>query len=258
LRPRIIPCLLVRDKGLVKSEKFNNFKYVGDPLNAVKIFNEKEVDEIMVIDIDATTNNKEPDYELIERISSQCRMPLSYGGGIKTVEQAKIITSLGVEKVCLSSKAISNPEVLNEISSQIGVQSTVGVIDFKKKPLLRGYNVFTHNGKINTKKSPLEVALQMQKSGCGEIVLNSIDLDGTKAGFDLNILKQVFDSTTIPITILGGAGSIDHFRKALIEVDWPIGLSAGSYFVFKGKFRAVLIDYLSNEEKQKLCSVVNC
>ena len=155
LRPRIIPCLLVHEKGLVKSVQFKNHKYVGDPINAVRIFNEKEADELMLIDIDATINKEEPNFKMIQNIASECRMPLCYGGGIKNVQQAQKIFSLGVEKIALSSILIENPNLISEIASKVGSQSVVAVLDVKKK-LLGGYEVYTHNGKISTGINPLE------------------------------------------------------------------------------------------------------
>ena len=190
LRPRIIPCLLLKDKGLVKTVNFKNPKYVGDPINAVRIFNEKEVDELMVIDIDATANNREPDYKMIENLAAECRMPLCYGGGVKTVEQAQRIFSLGVEKIAISSAAIENITLISEIAKVVGTQSVIVVIDVKKK-LLGGYEVCTHNGKKKTGKDPVEFAKQVQKLGAGEIVLNSIDNDGVMKGFDFTIIDKI-------------------------------------------------------------------
>ncbi len=249
LRPRIIPCLLISDNGLVKTEVFSKPKYVGDPLNAVKIFNEKNVDEIMVIDIDATVKKKEPNYKLIESIASECRMPLSYGGGINNREQAIRITALGVEKVCLSSEAINRPSLISEISSSIGSQSTVVVLDTKKRKFTSKLDVYIHNGKINTKQSPLELAIRMQEMGCGEIVINSIDRDGMLCGYDLDTLQEIYNETFIPITTMGGAGDINDLREALVRIKNPIGLAAGSLFTFRGKYKAVLINYPSEEEK---------
>lgn len=190
LRPRIIPCLLVHDKGLVKTVQFKDPKYVGDPLNAVRIFNEKETDELMVLDIDATKDQREPDYKMIENIAAECRMPLCYGGGVKTVDQAHKIFSLGVEKIAISSAAIENPKLITEMANRVGNQSVVVVIDVKKK-LFGGYEVFTHNGKKSTGKQPQEIAALMQEMGAGEIVLNSIDKDGLMTGYDLELVQKL-------------------------------------------------------------------
>jgi imidazole glycerol-phosphate synthase subunit HisF len=250
LRPRIIPCLLIKDKGLVKTVNFKNPKYVGDPINAVRIFNEKEVDELMVIDIDATAENRDPDYKMIENLAAECRMPLCYGGGVKTVEQAQRIFSLGVEKIAISSAAIENISLISEIAKVVGTQSVIVVIDVKKK-LLGGYEVCTHNGKNKTGKDPVEFAKQIQKLGAGEIVLNSIDNDGVMKGFDFTIIDKIRQAVTIPMTVLGGAGSLDDISK-VIEKYKIIGVSAGSLFVFKGIYKAVLINYPSKSDKAEM------
>lgn len=250
LRPRIIPCLLVHDKGLVKTEHFKNPRYLGDPLNAVRIFNEKECDELMVVDIDATRESNEPDYALIRNLAAECRMPLCYGGGIKTVEQARNIFSLGVEKVAVSSAAIQRPELVREIAEQVGSQSVVVVLDVKKK-LLGGYEVYTHNGKKETGKNPVDLARMFQEMGAGEIVINSIERDGAMKGYDLNLVEKVRNAITLPLTVLGGAGKLSDIGE-LIQTYGIIGASAGSLFVFKGTYKAVLINYPNWEEKDKL------
>ncbi|RWX02400.1 AglZ/HisF2 family acetamidino modification protein [Flavobacterium cerinum] len=250
LRPRIIPCLLVHEKGLVKSVNFKNHKYVGDPINAVRIFNEKEVDELMVIDIDATVENREPDYKMIENLAAECRMPLCYGGGVKTVEQAQRIFSLGVEKIAVSSAIIEDPDFITRMAEKVGTQSVVAVLDVKKK-LLGGYEVYTHNGKKKTGKNPVEFAKELEKLGIGEIVINSIDNDGVMKGYDMGIIEKVRDAVSIPMTVLGGAGSLEDIKQ-LIKKFGIIGASAGSLFVFKGVYKAVLINYPSREEKDTL------
>ncbi len=250
LRPRIIPCLLVHDKGLVKTVQFKNPKYVGDPINAVRIFNEKESDELMVIDIDATRENREPDYKLIENLAAECRMPLCYGGGVKTVEQAHKIFSLGVEKIAISSIVFQNPAIVTAIAERVGSQSVVVVLDVKKK-IFGGYEVYTNNGKKSTGKSPIEVAIDMQKLGAGEIVINSIDQDGMMKGYDFDLLTRVHDAINIPMTALGGAGSLTDIAE-LIKKYGIIGASAGSLFVFKGIYKAVLINYPNWNEKETI------
>src|SRR5450759_149545 len=172
LRPRIIPCLLVHNKGLVKTVNFKNPKYVGDPINAVRIFNEKEVDELIVLDIDATTEHREPDYKMIENLAAECRMPLCYGGGVKTVDQAQRIFGLGVEKVALSSSAINRPNLVSEAAKIVGSQSVIVVLDVKKSFKTEEYEVWTHNRQKNTGKSPVDLAVQMERLGAGEIVIN--------------------------------------------------------------------------------------
>jgi imidazole glycerol-phosphate synthase subunit HisF len=251
LRPRIIPCLLVRDKGLVKTVKFGASKYVGDPINAVKIFNEKEVDELMVLDIDATTKGQEPDFQMIQDLAAECRMPLSYGGGVKTLEQAKNIIGLGVEKVALSSAVLKNPELVAEIAEEIGNQSMVVVLDIKKKMFGARYEIWTHNAKVNTGKCPIEFSQELEKFGVGEIILNSIDNDGVMKGYDLTLVQKVREATTVPMSVLGGAGSLKDIGS-LINQFGIIGAAAGSLFVFKGAYKAVLINYPNPVDKDTL------
>ena len=250
LRPRIIPCLLVQNKGLVKSVQFKNHKYVGDPINAVRIFNEKEADELMLIDIDTTINKVEPNYKMIQNIASECRMPLCYGGGIKNVQQAQKIFSLGVEKIALSSILVENPNIISDLASKVGSQSVVAILDVKKK-LFGGYEIYTHNGKNSTGINPIDFVQKIENLGAGEIVINSIDQDGTMNGYDLKLVEQIRKSTSLPLTILGGAGSLNHIGN-LIQNYGIIGAAAGSLFVFKGVYKAVLINYPSFNEKDKL------
>ena len=250
LRPRIIPCLLVSNKGLVKTVKFKDPKYVGDPINAVRIFNEKETDELIILDIDATHLNQEPDYRSIEFWASECRMPLCYGGGIKTVEQAQRIFSLGVEKIALSSEAIFNTKIISSIAKRVGSQSVVVVLDVKKKTF-GGYELFTHNGSKSTGLNPIDFAKKCTQEGAGEIVVNSIDNDGTMKGYDLNLIRKIRNVIDTPMTVLGGAASLDDLGEVINEFG-IIGASAGSMFVFKGKYKAVLINYPDKADKDSL------
>lgn len=251
LRPRIIPSLLVHQKGLVKTVNFGNSKYVGDPINAVRIFNEKEVDELIVLDIDATVENREPDFNMIKNLAAECRMPFCYGGGVKTVEQAKKIINLGAEKVALSSAAIENPDLIKAIAKAVGNQSVVVVLDIKKVGLFGKYELFIHNGKNKVDKNLIEFAKLMEANGAGEIVVNSIDNDGVMKGYDLALIDKIRESISIPMTVLGGAGSLQDIGK-VINKHGIIGVAAGSLFVFKGVYKAVLINYPSLEEKEKL------
>ncbi len=250
LRPRIIPCLLVHKKGLVKTVNFKSPKYVGDPINAVRIFNEKQVDELMVLDIDATVENREPDYQMIQYLAAECRMPLSIGGGIKTAEQAQRIFSLGVEKVAMSSAVVNQPNLVSRLAKEVGSQSVVIVLDVRKK-LLGGYEVYTHNGKVGTKQDPIELVKQFEQLGAGEIVVNSIDKDGQMKGYDRELARRIRGATSLPVTILGGAGSLADIGQ-LIKEHGVIGAAAGSLFVFKGVYRAVLISYPTAAEKDQL------
>lgn len=251
LYPRIIPCLLVHKKGLVKTTKFKEPKYVGDPINAVKIFNEKEVDELIVVDIDASREGREPDYKMIENLATECRMPLCYGGGIKTIEQAQKIFSLGVEKIAVSSAAIENPSIISAMAERVGNQSVVVVMDVKKKTLSGKYELYIHNGTKSTGIDPVLFAIEMQKSGAGEIVINSIDQDGVMKGYDMNLINKIREVINIPITVMGGAGTLDDIG-GVIQQHGIIGVAAGSLFVFKGKYRAVLINYPTAVEKNTL------
>jgi cyclase len=251
LRPRIIPCLLVKNNGLVKTVGFDKPKYVGDPLNAVRIFNEKEVDELMVVDIDATAQSREPNYKLIANLAAECRMPLCYGGGVTTPEQVQRIISLGVEKVALSAAAVANPSLISKAAQWVGGQSVVVVMDVKKVGMLRRYEVFTHNGNKASGLDPVSWAKQVEELGAGEVVLNSIDQDGELKGYDLTLVERVRQATTLPMTVLGGAGSLDDL-EALVCRFGTIGAAAGSLFVFKGKYKAVLINYPSRDEKDAL------
>lgn len=247
LRPRIIPCLLVHNKGLVKTVNFKNPKYVGDPINAVKIFNEKEVDELIVLDIDASVQNHEPDFTMIKNLAAECRMPLCYGGGVKTVSHARQIINLGAEKVALSSAAIENPQLVSDIAAAVGQQSVIVVLDVRKTGLLGKYEVFTHNGTKSTGKSPREFSQELERMGVGEIVVNSIDNDGVMKGFDLKLIQSVRDAINVPMTVLGGAGNLSDI-KDIISRFGIIGVAAGSLFVFKGVYKAVLINYPRRNE----------
>lgn len=253
LRSRLIPCLLLKNKGLVKTVQFSQPKYVGDPLNAVKIFNEKNSDELVILDICATVEGREPDYQMIKNIAAECRMPLCYGGGVSTVDQFKKITSLGVEKVAVSAAAILEPHLVKRAAEVVGSQSVVVVLDVKKRPFSNKYDVYTNNGNVATKKSMVELARKFQELGAGEIMVNSIDRDGVMQGYDLKLIEEVRSVVTLPLNALGGAGSLDHIKE-LIDRFGIIGASAGSLFVFKGKYRAVLISYPNQLEKDKIVS----
>lgn len=255
LRPRIIPCLLVHNKGLVKTTRFSNPRYVGDPINAVRIFNEKEVDELIVLDIDATVQNREPDYKMITHLAEECRMPLCYGGGIKSASQIRDIISLGVEKVSVSAAAVENPQLIESAANIVGNQSIVVVIDVKKSLFTSKYEVRTHNGNTTTGLNPVELAIRSEKYGAGEIVINSIDNDGTMKGYDLNLIEKIRSSVKIPVTVMGGAGSLQDIREIALKFG-TIGIAAGSLFVFKGPLKAVLINYPSRTEKDELLSSV--
>jgi len=252
LRPRIVPCLLVKNGGLVKTVRFASPKYVGDPINAVRIFNEKEVDELTVLAIDATALGKEPDYLMIRNLAAECRMPLCYGGGVKNEDQAERIIGMGVEKVAISSAAVENPGLIASLARRVGSQSVVVVMDVRRSGKGPGSaEIWTHNGTRNTGRKPAEFARQMQDLGAGEIVVNSIDNDGVMKGYDFELMDEVRAATSVPLTALGGAGSLDDLRK-LVKRMGLVGAAAGSLFVFKGVYRAVLINYPNRAEKDAL------
>lgn len=257
LAPRIIPCLLVHNKGLVKTKQFADPKYVGDPINAVKIFNEKSVDELMVLNIDATVEGEEPNYEMIAKLSAECRMPLCYGGGVSTVAQVKKILSLGVEKVALSAAAINNPGLLGDIAAQVGAQSVVLVLDVRKRRFGRQYDIYTHRGKRKASTSLFDFLDKLPGNVIGELVINHIERDGMMTGYDLPLIQRVFEKVACPVTVLGGAGSLADL-KSLTQQHPIVGAAAGSLFVFKGVYRAVLINYPSGIEKEQLLGEVQC
>ncbi len=249
LRPRIIPVLLVHKGGLYKTVGFGNPKYVGDPLNAVRIFNEKAVDELTVLDIDASREGREPDYALIRSLAAECRMPLCYGGGINSVEQFQRLISLGVEKVAVSAAAVSDLSLVSQAAEQVGRQSVVVVTDVRREGAL--WRVYTHNG---TRRSSYEAAgfvRDAQMAGAGEIVVNSIDKDGGMRGYDLELARAVRTAATCPLTVLGGAGSLADV-EGLVREFGIIGAAAGSLFVFKGAYRAVLVNYPRTADKDSL------
>lgn len=248
LRPRLIPCLLVHNQGLVKTVKFADPKYVGDPINAVRIFNEKVVDELMVLDIDATRLDREPDYRMIANLANECRMPLSYGGGVRDAGQIQRIIGLGVEKVAISAAAVADPGLITGAATRVGAQSIVVVLDIRKTGLLRRLEIVTHNATRRTGLDPVSFIREIEARGAGEIVLNFVDRDGTMEGYDLDLVEKLRSQTSLPVTILGGAGSLDHIA-ALWQAQGIIGAAAGSLFVFKGRYRAVLINYPNTVEK---------
>jgi len=257
LRPRIIPSLLINEGALVKTINFANEKYLGDPLNTVRIFNEKEVDELIISDISATTNKSEPNYQLISDIASECRMPICYGGGIKNISHIEKIISLGVEKVALSSAAINNPELIRDASNILGSQSIVVVLDMKKSGIFKNkFRIYTHRGKKLFKENPINLIKKIQELGAGELVINSIDKDGTRTGYDHELISYVKEHIKIPLTIIGGCDN-KYDMKSAIEKFGLLGLGAGSLFVLKGKYRAVLIQYLNTKEKNFIFSSIN-
>ena len=249
-RVRVIPALLIHHGGLVKSVRFRNYKYVGDPINAVRIFNEKEVDEIVVLDISATAEGRPPQMDKIREIASEAFMPLGYGGGISKLDEIRELISAGVEKVILNAMAFENPRLVADGAKYVGSQSIVVSMDVKKN-LWGKYKVYTHNGKKSTQTDPEEYARQMEAAGAGEILLNAIDRDGTFSGYDTELIRLVSSSIRIPLVAIGGAATLDDFSKAIQH--GASAVAAGSMFVLQRPHRAVLISYPSQKElKEKL------
>ncbi len=246
MRPRIIPSLLLRNSGLVKGEKFKDYKYLGDPINIVKIFNEKEVDEIFLLDIGATDSGGEPRYDFLQDIASEAFFPLGYGGGLKNCEQIRKILSSGFEKVSINTAAVENPGFIKEAAQTFGSSTIVVSIDVKKS-FLGGYTVFTHSGQKKTKLKVTEWAEQIEDLGAGEILINSIDQDGTMSGYDLALIEQVASRVKIPVVAAGGAGTLQHMVEA-VQKTGASAAAAGSFFVFQGPHRAVLVSYPTDQE----------
>ena len=246
LRPRIIPTLLLKDNGLVKTTKFSNPRYLGDPINAVKMFNGKGVDELCILDITATNEEREPDFEYLKDIASEAFMPLSYGGGITKIEHIKKLFFIGYEKIIINSSFISNPELVREAARIAGSQSIVVSIDVKNE-LFGKKSCYSHSGKNKIKINPIELAKKAEEFGAGEILLNSISKDGTMQGYDIDLVKEVSNAVKIPVIACGGAGNLDDIKKVLHEGK-AHAAAAGSFFVYYGKQKAVLINAPTEEE----------
>ena len=240
-RPRVIPVLLLHNNGLVKTVKFGKNTYIGDPINAVRIFNDLKVDEIVLLDIDATNENRSISIDLVKEIGEEANMPFSVGGGIKDIDTIKKLTTAGAERVILSSFAIEHPEFVAEAAGYFGSSTICVCIDYKKKWGGK-ISVYTRSGGKNSKKKIETVALEAQNAGAGEVIIQSIDRDGVMKGYDLEIIKQISEALTIPVIALGGAGSTLDI-EAGYKYAYANGLAAGSFFVFKGEHRGVLINY---------------
>jgi len=243
---RIIPSLLLRNRGLVKTVRFRESTYVGDPVNTVRIFNEKEVDELFFLDIDATRLKKEPPYDLIHDIASECFMPFAYGGGINSLFQIERIIKSGAEKIIINSAAYSVKNMIAEAVLRFG-SSTIAVSIDVKREFLRGNIVYVKGGTLSTGKNPVDYAIEMEDQGAGELLVNSIDRDGTMEGYDLDLIKSVSEAVKVPVIACGGAGKMSDFGAAFRE-GGASAVAAGSFFVFHGKRRAVLITYPSYSE----------
>jgi cyclase len=250
--PRVIPILLVSDGYLVKPVKFRGEQYLGDPINAVRIFNEKQVDELIICDIDASSKGHGVNYTLIEEIASEAFMPVGYGGGVSTSDEARRITAIGIEKVVLNTAAFEHPQIVTEISEVLGASSTVVSVDVRKKLLGTGWDSFVRRGTKRTGLSPIDAVVQAQQLGAGEILISSIDRESTGSGYDLKLIHEVSAAVTVPVIALGGAGSFADFAPALKA--GASAVAAGSQFVLNGKHRAVLISYPTPTEVRSLAS----
>lgn len=239
---RVIPCLLLQDGGLVKTRRFGPARYVGDPINAIRIFNEKYVDELVLLDIQASRTGAQPDYDLIARIAGECFMPLCYGGGIRTLEQARRIVACGVEKIAVNSMAIERPDLLRELSDELGASSVVASIDVKRD-LFGRERVFDPGRRRTTRLDPVAHARAVVEAGAGEIFLNNVDRDGEFCGFDVDLIRRTTQAVNVPVVACGGAGRLEDMRAAVAA--GASAAAAGSMFVFYGPHRAVLINYPS-------------
>lgn len=242
---RIIPSLLLRGSGFVKTVRFKDPVYLGDCFNTLRLFNEKEADELMIFDITATLENRSPRFDFLRNLASECFMPLGYGGGIRSIDDMRRLFSAGFEKLSLNTTAFKNAGMIKEAAREFGSQSVIVSIDFRKK-FLGGYEVYVNGGRERTGFDPIQTAMLAEEMGAGEILLNSIDRDGTMQGYELEIIRKVADAITIPVIACGGAGSLDDFKQAIHE-GHASAVAAGSFFVFNGKHKAVLISYPAHD-----------
>ncbi|NWG08524.1 MAG: imidazole glycerol phosphate synthase subunit HisF [Chloroflexi bacterium] len=250
LMPRVMPCLLLKNGSLVKTVKFKNPEYIGDPINAVRIYNEKEVDELIFLDITATIDKREPPYKVLSEIASECFMPVTYGGGVRDLETIRRVLSLGVEKVSINSHAAENPEFVKAAAERFGSSTIVVSMDIRKKMFGR-YEVVIYGGRKGMGLDPVEFASVMEKMGAGEILLTAIDRDGTQEGYDIDLIKSVTSSVSIPVIACGGAGRIDDFGLA-VKDGGASACAAGSMVVYFGRNRAVLINYPDRDKLEAI------
>ena len=245
-----MPLLLLRRRGLVKTVRFKNAAYVGDPINTVRIFNEMEVDELVFLDITATPENKVPQFDLIEEIACECFMPFAYGGGLRTVEDIQRLFDLGAEKAILNTAAYRNPALVTEAARRFGSQSIIVSIDARRN-LWGRHQVYVNGGRENTKLDPAELALRMSQVGAGEILITSIDRDGTFSGYDVELTQRVAAAVSVPVIASGGAGTLQDFQTVVTKGQ-AAAVAAGSLFVYQGAHRAVLINYPPIEKLERL------
>jgi len=245
-KTRVIPVLLLSNNGFVKTTRFKDPIYLGDPFNIVKIFNEKEVDEILILDINASPVGKSPNFDFLAGIAGECFMPLAYGGGVKTLDDISMLTSLGFEKVCINTSAIQNPKLVEEAAKRFGSSTILVAMDVKKN-LFGQYDIFTKNGKEKKGLDPVKQAKHYESLGAGELLVNSIDRDGVMGGYDVKIMKHISSSVSIPVVACGGAGNTNHLSEG-VHKGGVSAVSAGSMFVFQGKLRGVLITMPTEDE----------
>lgn len=254
LYKRVIPCLLLRNEALVKTVKFKDAKYIGDPINTVRIFNEKEVDELIFLDIEATKTGKKPPFKLISKISRECFMPFAYGGGITCIEDADKLFELGVEKISLNTSVMNSPSMVSDIARKYGNQSIIVSIDVKKDNSGK-YVIFSHAFKKNT-NIPVNIYIKnVENLGAGEILLTSVDNDGVMGGYDLKLVKEVVDTVSVPVIANGGAGSVKDIENVL-RISNASAAALGSMIVYQGKNKAVLINFPGREELNQIVRTV--
>ena len=246
IKPRVIPALLLKGQGLVKTVKFKEPKYLGDPINIVRIFNDKEVDELVLLDITATPEKRGPQFDLLKNIASEAFIPLAYGGGIRSMDDVRKLLSIGIEKLIMNTSAVETPSLVREVADHAGSQAAVVSMDVKKG-LLGKYEVLTHCGQKKTGLDPVKHAVEMERMGVGEILINSIDRDGTMQGYDLDLVRKVADAVSVPVVACGGAGNLSHVSE-VIKQGHASAAAAGSIFVFQGPLRGVLISYPTPKE----------
>ena len=246
IKPRVIPALLLKGQGLVKTVKFKEPKYLGDPINIVRIFNDKEVDELVLLDITATPEKRGPQFDLLKNIASEAFIPLAYGGGIRSMDDVKKLLSIGIEKLIMNTSAMETPSLVREVADHAGSQAAVVSMDVKKG-LLGKYEIFTHCGQKKTGLDPVKHAVEMERRGVGEIIINSIDRDGTMQGYDIDLVRKVADAVRVPVVACGGAGNLSHVSE-VIKQGHASAAAAGSIFVFQGPLRGVLISYPTPKE----------
>ncbi|MCK6584636.1 MAG: AglZ/HisF2 family acetamidino modification protein [Anaerolineales bacterium] len=246
IKPRVIPALLLKGQGLVKTVKFKEPKYLGDPINIVRIFNDKEVDELVLLDITATPENRGPQFDMLKNIAGEAFIPLAYGGGIRSMDDVRKLLSIGIEKLIMNTSAVETPSLVREVADHAGSQAAVVSIDVKKG-LLGKYEVFTHCGQKKTGLDPVKHAVDIERMGAGEIIINSIDRDGTMEGYDVELVCKVADAVQVPVVACGGAGNLSHVSE-VIKQGHASAAAAGSIFVFQGPLRGVLISYPTPKE----------